>query len=242
MKMKRKFGILCMVCGLLLLIASAVLVFHNQQEDIQAANSSQAMLLQLQEQIAQAAEAEGQTPSRTEQGHVLMGQSLLIREPDTTETLPDGILPAESTPSEPALPDNPSTEYGQSVSYTYTFDYIGYLSIPVLDLELPVISQWSTYGAQFAPCRHSGSVSSDDLIIAGHNYRHHFGRLKELQLGDLITITQLDGTVTGYQVDEIKTVAGNDVEAVQNTDWALILYTCTYGGQNRVVICCSRIT
>lgn len=223
-----------MVLGVLLLTASAVLVVRNQQEDDQAGNASQAMLLQLQAQIAQAAET-NQTTYQENLGHGL--PDLLIGEPDATET-----THGETAPGETALPDDASTGYSQSAAYTYSFDYLGYLSIPVLELELPVISQWSAYGAQFAPCRHGGAVDTDDLVIAGHNFRQHFGRLKELQVGDLIAFTQLDGTVSGYQVSEIKTVDGDDVEAVQNTEWALILYTCTYGGQDRILICCSRIT
>ena len=38
-------------------------------------------------------------------------------------------------------------------------DYIGVLSIPSLELELPVISQWDYAALKVAPCRYSGSAS-----------------------------------------------------------------------------------
>ena len=39
-------------------------------------------------------------------------------------------------------------------------DYIGVLSIPSLELELPVISQWDYPALKVAPCRYSGSSVS----------------------------------------------------------------------------------
>ena len=62
-------------------------------------------------------------------------------------------------------------------------DYIGVLSIPSLELELPVISQWDYPALKVAPCRYSGSLYQDNLIICAHNYASHFGKLKELQPG-----------------------------------------------------------
>ena len=38
-------------------------------------------------------------------------------------------------------------------------DYIGVLTIPSLELELPVISQWDYAALKVAPCRYSGSAS-----------------------------------------------------------------------------------
>jgi sortase A len=63
-------------------------------------------------------------------------------------------------------------------------DYIGYLSIPALDLELPVMSSWDEERLKIAPCRHFGSTWNDNLVIAGHNYKRHFGFLSKLERGD----------------------------------------------------------
>ena len=59
--------------------------------------------------------------------------------------------------------------------------YIGYLTIPILKLELPVISEWSYERLQIAPCRQFGSTKTDDLVIAAHNYASHFGKLSQLR-------------------------------------------------------------
>ena len=51
------------------------------------------------------------------------------------------------------------------------YEYIGYLSIPDLKLELPVMSEWDYNRLKVAPCRHFGSSRTDDLVIAAHNYK-----------------------------------------------------------------------
>lgn len=82
-------------------------------------------------------------------------------------------------------------------------DYIGCLSIPGLDLSLPVMSQWSYPNLKLSPCRYSGSAYLDNLIIAGHNYQKQFGVLKSLQPGDKLVFTDMDRNTFTYAVSEI---------------------------------------
>ena len=42
-------------------------------------------------------------------------------------------------------------------------DYIGVLSIPAVERELPVMAQWSYAGLKIAPGRYSGTTYGDDL-------------------------------------------------------------------------------
>lgn len=119
--------------------------------------------------------------------------------------------------------------------------YIGYLSIPVLELELPVISEWSYERLQKAPCRQFGSTKTDNLVLAAHNYASHFGKLSHLRPGDLLTFSDMDSEVILYEVAAVDTLEPTAVEVVKNSDFDLVLYTCTYGGENRVVVFCSRV-
>ena len=79
------------------------------------------------------------------------------------------------------------------------------------------------------------------MIIAAHNYDRHFGRLSKLKDGDTITFTDLEGEVYEYAVREIKILEPTATEEVINSEWELILYTCTYGGKTRVVVGCERL-
>lgn len=69
------------------------------------------------------------------------------------------------------------------------YHYIGYLSIPNLALELPVMDSWDYSKLKIAPCHYYGSYKTDDLVIAGHNYKKHFGELKNLDVGSAVYFT-----------------------------------------------------
>ncbi len=120
-------------------------------------------------------------------------------------------------------------------------NYIGTLSIPSLHLELPIISEWNYPRLRIAPCRYEGSVYKDDMIIAGHNYRSHFGMLKNLSAGDQVIFTDMSGNRFFYQVTEMEVLNPVDVDEMEAGDWDLTLFTCTYGGQTRVTLRCKRI-
>lgn len=121
------------------------------------------------------------------------------------------------------------------------WDCIGILEIPSYGLTLPVISEWSYPALKTAPCRYTGSAYTDDLIIAAHNYRAHFGALQELQEGEEVVFTDIDGNVFRYQVAVRETLQPTAVEEMQSGDWDLTLFTCTAGGSYRVTVRCERI-
>ena len=113
-------------------------------------------------------------------------------------------------------------------------DYIGVLTIPSLELELPVLSQWDYPALKVAPCRYSGSLYQDNLIICAHNYASHFGKLKNLRVGDTAIFTDMAENVVRFQLAAQETIQPEDLEAMEAGDWDLTLFTCTVGGQSRV--------
>lgn len=118
--------------------------------------------------------------------------------------------------------------------------YIGVLEIPALGLTLPVMGEWSYANLKLAPCRYTGSAEGDDLIIAGHNYRGHFGPLGRLTPGDEVSFTDSTGLAQSYQVSRIEELPGTAVEEMAAGDWDLTLFTCTPGGKARVTVRCER--
>ena len=51
----------------------------------------------------------------------------------------------------------------------------------------------------------------------------------------------MDGIENKYEVILIDTLAPDEVEAVQNSGYDLVQYTCTYGGKTRVTVFCNRM-
>lgn len=121
------------------------------------------------------------------------------------------------------------------------YRYIGTISIPSLELELPVMEEWSDTKLRKAPCRYSGSAYLDNMVIAAHNYRNHFGRLKNIAMGEEVIFTDNDGNLFRYEAAEMETLGKYDVEEMTSGDWDLTLFTCTYGGKSRVTLRCLRI-
>ena len=120
-------------------------------------------------------------------------------------------------------------------------DYIGYLSVPVLGLDLPVVSTTTDYYLRVAPCRFSGSAYTEDLVLGAHNYATHFGRLKELNYGDELTFTDIDGNLFRYVVESVETLQPHEAEYLKESEYPLSLYTCTIGGQTRLTIRCAAV-
>lgn len=121
-------------------------------------------------------------------------------------------------------------------------NFLGILSVPSKNLELPILADYSYELLDTAPCRYSGSYDSDDLVIGGHNYRSHFSKLKSIKNGEEIFFTSFDGIVYKYSVLRVEILEPTQIEDLinkQNTDdWDLTLFTCTSSGAARCVIRC----
>lgn len=119
------------------------------------------------------------------------------------------------------------------------YGYIGYLTIPAIDLDLPVMSEWDYSRLKISPCRYFGSTKTDNLVIAAHNYESHFGSLDNLTPGDTVIFTDMEAKKLRYKVKSVELLLPTEVEKVKNTGDDLILYTCTYSRAKRITVRCS---
>lgn len=120
-------------------------------------------------------------------------------------------------------------------------DYIGTITIPSINLELPVISEYSYNRLKKAPCRYYGNIYSNDLIICAHAYKTHFRALNKVKQNDLIIFTTIDGKNHIYEVLEIEVLNPTDVDKMINNEFDLTLYTCTSDNNGRITIRCNKV-
>ena len=120
-------------------------------------------------------------------------------------------------------------------------EFIGTITIPVLNLELPVMSEYSYSRLKKAPCRYYGNLFTNDLIICAHAYETFFANLIKLKQNDLIVFTDVDGNNYAYEVLEIEILKPTDVDKMVNKEFDLTLYTCTSDNMNRVTVRCNRV-
>ena len=162
---------------------------------------------------------------------------------EDVQSIMDEKQPEQSLPADTVnLPDDPEKMPTEMATVKVDgYDCIGVLSVPVLDLELPVLTDWSYAKLKKAPCHYYGTYYEKDFVIAAHNYQSHFGKLSELQPKDLILFTDVSGTVYCYEVVLLETLPGNATEEMITSGFALSLYTCTPGGASRVTVRCNII-
>ena len=120
-------------------------------------------------------------------------------------------------------------------------DFIGTITIPSINLELPVMSEYSYSRLKKAPCRYYGNLFTNDLIICAHAYETFFANLIKLKQNDLIFFTDVDGNNYAYEVLEIEILKPTDVDKMVNNEFDLTLYTCTSDNMNRVTVRCNRV-
>lgn len=208
-------GVALILCGVLLIVAAMALTIYNLWDEEQATQSASQALTQIRQEVP------------------------AVQEPVKAEPVPE--VPVQTT-AEVEIPNyilNPEMDMPEQT--IDGLNYIGVLDIPALNLSLPIISQWSDAALKAAPCRYVGSAYTNDLVIAGHNYRSHFANLKNVPEGSPVYFTDMDGNRFEYQVVLIETLHGTDVEGMTDGDWDLSLFTCTMSGQYRATVRCERI-
>ena len=207
---KRKPGAGLTMVGLLLIAAALFLTGKNIWDISKAKAASQAVLADLFP-IIEAAE-EKNDPKQPDE--IIAKQETII---------PDYILnPDMKMPTE-LIDGN---------------EYIGIISIPDIDVVLPVMESWSYPNLKISPCRYNGTAYKEDFVICAHNYEAHFGNLKYLDTGSEIIFTDVDGNEFRYKIVEIETLQPTAIEDMISGDWDLTLFTCTVGGASRVTVRC----
>ena len=119
-------------------------------------------------------------------------------------------------------------------------EYLGYLTVPDLGLSLPVMEDWSYPKLRRSPCRYSGTIADGGLVIAAHNYKRHFYGISSLKTGDSVMLTDASGNVHQYQVVRTELLDPEDVSEMKDPAWDLTLFTCTYGGKQRITVRCMK--
>ena len=148
----------------------------------------------------------------------------------------------ETQPGQPLPDDTEQIPTEMETVNVGGYDCIGILSVPVLDLELPVLTDWSYAKLKKAPCHYYGTYYETDFVIAAHNYKSHFGRLSQLQPGDIVIFTDVNGADHCYEVVLLETLPKEATQEMITSGFALSLYTCTPGGASRVTVRCNAIS
>ena len=220
--MPKKMGIVFVLTGAVLILSALLLFLNNTAEDVQAGKEAESVMLDVESIIADRKNSKdnANTFESNDSAPPFSGEILIE---STDSTLPTEFL------------DSTTEEDDAMVAIDVKgYSCIGILSIPAIEVTLPVLEDWSYSKLRVAPCRQFGSVYTNDFVIAAHNYKNHFGRLSELNIGDEVTFTDMDGMEYRYQLVNLITLDPTAIADVRDSGNSLVLYTCTYGGSNRI--------
>ena len=130
-----------------------------------------------------------------------------------------------------------TTSDGESYSAVAT------VKIPSLKLSYPVLSETSDSLLKISPCKFWGPNPNEvgNFCIVGHNYRNSkfFSKVPNLEMGDIVELTDMSGRTLKYKVYDKYTVDPTDVRCTSQLTSGkkeVTLITCTDDSSQRVVI------
>lgn len=123
------------------------------------------------------------------------------------------------------------------------YKVIGIINIPKINLEYPILEETTKATMKISISRYWGKEinSLGNVSLAGHNNYDGtmFGKNKNLEIGDIIELTDLSNNTIKYEIYDIFSTDPNDVTILQTTDSKIrevTLITCTNGRAERLII------
>ena len=124
-----------------------------------------------------------------------------------------------------------------------TYDIVGIIKIPKIDLEYPILSETTDALLKVSVCKFWGPNPNEvgNLCIAGHNYTNTraFSKAYKLEKGDIIEITDLSGKTVQYEIYSHYIVKASDTTPTSQITHGrkeVTLITCTNGIKERRII------
>ena len=132
------------------------------------------------------------------------------------------------------------------------YNTVGTINIPSINVTYPILAETTVELLKISPCKFFGPEPNEvgNYCIAGHNYRNGkmFGRLSELEDGDIVQIEDTTGRTIQYQVYRKYVVEPDDTSCTSQrangkplTFRELTLITCTNYGTQRLIVKCREM-
>ena len=134
------------------------------------------------------------------------------------------------------------------------YNVIGIVAIPKINIQYPILAiktsnpEETKEPMRYGIVRYWGGNVNDygNLSIAGHNNYNGtmFGKTKNLEIGDIVELTDLTKTTMQYEIYDIFITDPNDVSILATNDETIrevTLITCTNGNRERFILKAKQI-
>ncbi len=171
---------------------------------------------------------------------------------DDTTTVENQALVVAFDDETEIVEETPPIDTVETASYTdnsgTTYTYESILSIPHLGIQYPVLADTSDELLKISLNKFWGGSpnSVGNYCIVGHNYKNGkmFGKLKQINTGDLVYLQDMSGKKLAYQVYDRYVVYPDNTQCtsqITNGLKEMTLITCTNGGKQRLVVKCREV-
>ncbi len=120
---------------------------------------------------------------------------------------------------------------------------VGIIKIPKINLEYPILETTSKETLNLSITKFWGNKINEigNVTLAGHNNLSGtmFGKTKNLEVGDIIELTDIQNTTLKYKIFKKYVVDPNDITVIlpeQEGVREITLITCTNGNKNRLIL------
>ena len=103
-------------------------------------------------------------------------------------------------------------------------DYAAILSLSRLSVKLPIRASWDKTAVNKVPCRFDGSAYDGTLIIGGVDADGQFDFVSKVDIGDVITVTDMKGSVFTYTVSKVKHAKNAKSSTLTDENYDLTLF------------------
>lgn len=123
------------------------------------------------------------------------------------------------------------------------YNVVGIIKIPKIELEYPILEKTNIESLKISITKFWGNSLNEvgNLTLAGHNNLNGtmFGKIKKLENGDIIEITDTQNITLKYEVFKKYVIDPNDISCIQSEEEGtreITLITCTNGRSNRLIV------
>lgn len=118
-------------------------------------------------------------------------------------------------------------------------DYSGLLDVPAFGVTLPVGSSWDPGKLSRYPCRFWGSVNDNSLVIGGTDQQGQFDFCDKIDLGAIITVTDMTGAKFTYSVTQVDRARHADADWLCSEAYDLTLFARANFSLEYIAVRCS---
>ena len=165
---------------------------------------------------------------------------IIIKFADNYKTEEENRKIVEIIKEEIKKSDNPVLEIDKNIS---GHKVVGIIKIPKIDLEYPILETTSEETLNLSITKFWGNKINEigNVTLAGHNNLSGimFGKIKKLENGDIIELTDIQNTTLKYEVFKTYVIDPNDIRCIlpeEENIREVTLITCTTGGKNRFIV------